>query len=287
MRLVTTVHGWGVKGSLRTEAYYALDRWLLRHYDEVLCVSEDLERRSLDAGVARQRCWHVPNAIDTDEYRRRRPAAVVKRELGVPAQRLVIGAVGRLSPEKAFDLLIEVVADLHAGRGPTAGASGLDLELWIVGEGGERGRLERRIEELGMSDRVRLLGYRDDTVPLYEAMDVYALSSTREGLPNALLEAMALGLPVVATRIAGVPGLVEDGRYGLLVEPGSAAELSRALETLARDRTLRERLGTEARGTIERSHSFAQRMETVRHIYDRTLASHAPTPHAPMPEATR
>ena len=91
----------------------------------------------------------------------------------------------------------------------------------IVGEGDEQARLEALIAELGRGDRVRLLGYRPETCGLYEAMDVFALSSLREGLPNVLLEAMALEVPVVATRVAGVPRLIHDGENGLLVEPGS------------------------------------------------------------------
>ena len=263
---MTTVHGWGVKGSLKTNAYYLFDRFLLRYYDEVICVSKDLEARCLASGVAPERCWHVPNAIDTQEYRRGRPAAQAEArgELGVPPHRLVLGAVGRLSPEKAFDTLIGSVAELVS--------RGHDLELWIVGEGPERSRLESCIAASSAPDRVKLLGYRGNTIPYYEAMDLYALSSTREGLPNALLEAMAFGIPAVATRIAGVPGLVEDGVGGLLIEPGSEAALTGALETLLGDRDLRHRLGQGAREKIEATHSFARRMDAIRAIYDHTLS---------------
>ncbi len=141
--------------------------------------------------------------------------------MGLRPDRLLIGAAGRLSAEKGFDLLIRAVHPLLQG--------GLDVDLVIVGEGDERPRLEALIAELGLADRVQLLGYRSDLPDWYEAMDVFALSSLREGLPNVLLEAMALETPVVATRIAGVPRLVRHEENGLLVEPGSVEALAGAL----------------------------------------------------------
>jgi glycosyltransferase involved in cell wall biosynthesis len=267
MRLVTTVHCWTVRGSLRSELYYALDRLLLRHYDQVICVSEDLRRRSLDAGVAPDRCWHVPNAIDTEEYRRSRPSDAAKRALGVAPGRRVIGAVGRLSREKAFDALIASTGRLVADA--------LDVELWIAGEGPERPRLEEAVARLGLRERVRLLGHRADLEPLYEAMDLFVLSSTHEGLPNALLEAMAFSVPAVATRVAGVPGLIRDGENGLLVEPGSVEALTAAMRTLLDDADLRGRLALSGRRTIEETYSFSRRMADIKTIYDRTLGVEA------------
>ncbi len=263
MALITTVHGWGVEGGWRTALYYALDRWFVRRYEEVVCVSRDLRAACLRFGVPSERCWLVPNAIDTEEYRRSGDARAAAARRGVPAGRRVIGAVGRLSPEKAFDDLVRAVAELTA--------RGLDLELWIAGDGPERQALERLVVELGVGERVRLLGHRGDTLELYRAMDVYVLSSRKEGLPNALLEAMALELPVVATRIAGVPQLIDDGANGLLVDPGAPGQLVAALERLLADPEAARRLGRAARGTVEERHGMAARMERMREIYEVAL----------------
>ena len=263
MRLVTTVHGWGVQGGIKTPLYYAFDRLLVRRYEEVICVSEDLRQRCLRHGVPPERCWLVPNAIDTEEFRRRGPAAQAASRAGVPARRLVVGAVGRLSPEKAFDDLVRAVTGLVA--------AGHDLELWIVGDGPQRQALTDLIDQLGMTERVKLLGYRGDTLELYQAMDVFVLSSRREGLPNVVLEAMALELPVVATRIAGVPTLIRDGENGLLVEPGAPPALTGAIGRLLASPARRRELGTAARRTIEERHSMTARMESVRRIYDVAL----------------
>ncbi len=263
MRLVTTVHGW-VKHTRRTPLYYRIDRLCLPRYERVICVSPDLVAASRRAGVPARRCVLIENGIDTDEYRRHLGTAEAKARAGVPAGRLVVGAVGRLSGEKGFDLLVRAADRLLR--------EGLDLELWIVGTGDQRPPLERLIADLGRGDRVRLLGYRADTVDLYQAMDVFVLSSLREGLPNVLLEAMALEVPVLATRVAGVPRLVRHGSDGILIEPGSEAELADGLRRLLTDPTLRGRLAAAGRRVIEERYSFRARMDKVRAVYDELLA---------------
>jgi glycosyltransferase involved in cell wall biosynthesis len=262
MRLVTTVHGW-VKETRRTPLYYWIDRVCLPHYEIVLCVSEDLCDRCLAVGVPADRCVLVVNGIDTAAYTRRVPVEEAKRRLGVPASRFVIGAVGRLSAEKGFDLLLRAAAQLlKAGR---------DLEVRLIGDGDQEQELRRLIAELGWPERMHLLGYRPDLVPLYEAMDVFVLSSVREGLPNVLLEALALEVPVVATRIAGVPRLIRDGQTGLLVEPGALSELTAALERLLGDAALRARLAAAGPALVETEFSFARRMERIARLYDGLL----------------
>ena len=135
----------------------------------------------------------------------------------------------------------------------------------IAGEGRQRGTLEALAEGLGLGDRVLLLGHREDTVAVYEAMDAFALSSLREGLPNALLEAMAMEVPVVATRVAGVPRLVEDGLSGLLVEPGSEDDLTRVPGPAAGGPCPAGPAGAAgARRPSRRRYSFEARMRKIR-----------------------
>lgn len=271
MRLVTTVHGW-VHFTARTPLYYAVDRLCLPYYDRVICVSDDLVERCLAAGVSAERCLLVENAIDTAEYSRRVTVEEAKRRLGLRPERPTIGAVGRLSTEKGFDLLIRA-ADrlLRAGH---------DIEVLIAGEGGHKPQLQALISELGRADRVHLLGYRSDTIELYEAMDVFALSSLREGLPNVMLEAMALEVPVVATRVAGVPRLIQSGENGMLVASANLDELTDALAALLKDTPLRNKLAFAGRRTIEERYSFEARMHKIRAVYD-LLLRRPGVPHPP------
>jgi glycosyltransferase involved in cell wall biosynthesis len=262
MRLVTTVHGW-VKHTRRTPIYYAVDRSCLRFYEQVICVSDDLVGKSLACGVSQSRCVLIENGVDTQEFARRRDRTSARKAIGLDPHRKLVGAVGRLSGEKAFDVLIRAADRLWK--------DGWDFDVVIAGEGDERGRLEALVRELGRADRVRLYGHVADTVPLYEALDVFALSSLREGLPNVVLEAMALEVPVVATRIAGVPRLVREGETGLLVSPGSAEELANGLARVLADAGLAGRLAAAGRREVENNYSFAVRMAKLRKLYDELL----------------
>ncbi len=262
MRLVTTVHGW-VKHTRRTPLYYRIDKFCLPRYERVICVSKDLHDECLALGVPEDRCLLIENGIDEVEYLRTGSQAEAKQALGISPQRMVVGAVGRLSEEKGFDRLVRATERL--GRG------GLDVQLLLVGEGDQDARLRALIAELGCEDRVRLFGFRANVKELYQAFDVFALSSLREGLPNVLLEAMALEVPVVATRIAGVPGLIDHEKNGLLIQPGSVDELTAALERVLLDAELRQRLAKAGRETIVSRYSFAVRMSKIQAIYDRLL----------------
>lgn len=252
LRLVTTVHGW-VKHTSRTPLYYAIDRWTLPRHDEVIAVSADLFEKCREAGVPEARLTLIENAIDTDLFHRRAP-----RPSGGP---LRIGAVGRLSEEKGFDLLIEAVERLLE--------RGLDLELAIAGEGDRAEDLAARIASSPYRERLQLLGFRSDTVELFEGFDVFCLSSLREGLPNVVLEAMAMEVPVVATRSGGMEAFARDGEDAVLVDPGSVEELVRGLSTLVESAERRESLARAARDRVVRELSFARRMERVVEVYDR------------------
>jgi glycosyltransferase involved in cell wall biosynthesis len=269
MHLVTTVHGW-VKTTRRTPLYYKIDQLCLPRYRSVICVSEDLCESCLSAGVPAERCVLIENGIDTEQFRRTQPRAEAKAKLGLTPGRFVIGGVGRLSPEKGFDVLLDAARRLVA--------EGLDAGVVIAGEGDEHPRLLARARELGIAERVRLLGYCADVRPVFEAMDVFALSSHREGLPNVVLEAMAMETPVAATRIAGVPRLIHDQESGLLVAPGSAEELAQAVARIARDERLQDLLQRNGRRCVETNYSFAGRIDKIRAIYDELLSGPATAP---------
>jgi glycosyltransferase involved in cell wall biosynthesis len=264
MHLITTVHGW-VKHTNRTPLYYGIDRYSLRRYEQVVCVSDDLVARCREIGVRPKRLHLILNGIDERTFERQYPPgeSPLRRERGVPPGRLLLGAVGRLSSEKGFDILIRCVHTLVG--------EGHDLELWIAGEGYHRPDLEKLIAALGVGDRVKLLGFCEDTLALYHALDLFVLSSLREGLPNVLLEAMAMRVPVVATKVAGVPKLLTDGDTGLLCEPADEPGLTASIRSAVTNKDLRLRLAHSARDLIERRYSFARRMNQEKAIYDQML----------------
>lgn len=267
MKLVTTVHGW-VRHTRRTPLYYRVDKLCLPQYEGVICVSEDLYQQCLRLGVQEPRCQLVPNGITSEAFQRTKSQDEARGCFAHPLPKLLVGAMGRLSPEKGFDLLIRAASELLD--------AGTDLSLWIAGDGAQRGELESLIAECGHQDRIRLLGHVDSSQTFYEALDVFVLSSLREGLPNVLLEAMALGLPVLATRVAGTPALVQHDANGLLIAPGSSAKLAQGLHELLSDPNRAKSLGSAAQRRVRESFSFEQRMQTMATFYNHLMTPDRP-----------
>jgi glycosyltransferase involved in cell wall biosynthesis len=188
----------------------------------------------------------------------------MKARLGFRPDRKLIGAVGRLSGEKNFAGLIEAVSRLVR--------QGQDVELAIAGEGAERANLERLIAAQPEPERFHLLGFQSELGDFYQALDVFALSSLREGLPNVLLEAMAYQVPVVSTEAGGVVRLIENEHNGLLVSVNDPTSLAAALARMLSDQNLAESLASRGRQTIIERFSFAARMERICAVYDELLS---------------
>ena len=268
MKLVSTVHGWGVR-SLKTPLYYKIDRSCLRYYDKVICVSDELYQQCCDARIAEDRLLTIPNGIDLSAY----PIpddtqkAAAKSALGLSSDRFVIGSIGRLSGEKGFDHLIHALADLLE--------CGYPADLVLAGDGDERARLMECARDHGVAQNVRFLGHVSDPRSVYSALDVFVLSSLSEGLPNVLLEAMATGVPIVATRVGGIPSVLTNEYDGLLVAPGSADQLTVALTRIAHNDVLFAELGQNARSTAEKRFCFEKRMQSMRTVYDELLQLNA------------
>jgi glycosyltransferase involved in cell wall biosynthesis len=252
---IFTVHGWaftahsGIVGRL----YRWADRLARPLTTVTVCVAEHERATGLAAGTCSEaRTVVIPNAID---------AAAAPRARGDRTTPLLV-AVGRLKAPKDFRTLLHALAALP----PEAG------ELLVVGDGPDRPRIEAEIQSLGLHDRVRLAGQRSDVPELLAAADVFVLSSASEGMPISVLEAMAAGLPVVASRVGGVPELVIDGETGLLVAPGDAYELAEALRRLFADAGLRQRLGDAGHVRVRERFDVALFRRAHVELYSRELA---------------
>jgi len=265
MKLVTTVHGWVVHTS-KTPMYYRVDKACLPRYDRVLCVSDDLYDTCDSRGVSPSRLELLPNAIDTSLFTRSTEPrhASLRKEWRVPSGRFIIGAMGRLMPEKSFDQLIEATATLVD--------RGLEIELWIAGDGPCHEDLKKMVDDKKLSNRVRLLGFVEDTHAFYESLDMFALSSQREGLPNVILEAAAMRLPILSTRVAGIPKMLTDQVHAILCDIGDTDCMVASIEQIYHDKTLRRTLSESARQLVEAKYSFRQRMDRMTAIYDDLLS---------------
>lgn len=230
--------------------------------DQLLTVSQAQRRTYEKIGVPAERLTTVLNGI-----RPRRPGpgrTAARQALGLAPEQLVVMSVGRLNVMKGHRYLVEAVPEL-AGRFP-------DLAVVVLGTGHLDEALRRQAEDLGVSDRVHLLGHRPEARMLLDAADVFALPSRHEGLPLALLEAMDAGLPVVATRIIGSDEVVVDGETGLLVRPRDPAALATALGRLLADPAARQRYGRAGRQRYLEQFTSARMAADTRAVYEQVLA---------------
>ena len=261
---LSTAHGFA--GDSRSEQfYYAVEKRLLARFPRVIAVSKPIKAELVRTGSQPDRVTVINNAIDHRRFQRD-PAKrdPIRQELGFAPGDIVIGAVGRLESEKRFDLLLEATAQLR-GRFPA-------VHLVIVGEGRLRGDLEDAIGRLGLPGHCRLLGHRTDVIALHHAFDVFVQSSEREGTPNAVLEAMALETPAVATDVGGTGELMTDGVHGLLVPRHDVRALHDALARVLADPAAARSRAVAARARIESELSFEQRMQKVGAVYEELMA---------------
>jgi glycosyltransferase involved in cell wall biosynthesis len=228
-------HTWSYEGQpLRR----VLDRELIaRTSDRFIAVSREDRRRMTDVeGIDPKRTLFIPNGVAPF------PAATgrdVRAELGIAPDAAVIGVVGLLRPQKAHDVLLRATAQIVR--------SYPQVRMLIVGDGPERERLERLVEELAIGQSVCFAGMRADIPDVLGAFDIAVCSSNFEGSPLSVLEYMDAGLPVVATRVGGLPDMVVPGETGLLVAPRDEAALAGALEELLRDPQRARSMGQRGR----------------------------------------
>ncbi|MDA1232365.1 MAG: glycosyltransferase, partial [Planctomycetota bacterium] len=230
MHLVTTAHGW-VRFTAKTPLYYKIDRFCMKRYEDIICVSTDLYDRCIENAVPADRLHQIDNAIILDDYSAAAPTLQDKARFGFESQRFLIGAIGRLSEEKGFHHLVNAVARLIQAGNPVG--------LVIAGEGHLRGQLQQQIDDLELRDHIRLAGFLADPRELYRASDLFVLSSLREGLPNVVLEAMASQRPVVVTNCNGIPKLIENKVNGLIVPINNEPALHDAIAGFVRSDELR------------------------------------------------
>jgi glycosyltransferase involved in cell wall biosynthesis len=227
----------------------------------VLTVSLPFREELIARGVNPDRIQIVHNAIPPDwgrSFRQPDKARALRSQLQIGADRNVILIVGRLSREKDHLTLLEAVARLPSELLP---------HVVIVGEGPERPHIEERMRTLHLTNSVTLTGQQETAEPYYGIAQVAVLSSRSEGSPNALLEAMAVGVPVVATRVGGIPEIVSDHESALLIEPGDVTAMKGSLTALLQDPVLAGNLVQHARQRILKHHSPEARVTKLVDTY--------------------
>lgn len=264
--LVATLHGW-VEASTSLRLYTRLELALLRRFDALVVVAAEQVDRLARAGVPRTRIRHLDNGIDLPA-RDEAGAAALRVQLGLSPATRVFTAAARLSSEKNLHMLLRAFAPV-AQRHP-------DAVLLLAGDGPQRDELQALVRQLGLGWRVRLLGMRHDMPAVYALTDHLVLPSLTEGMPLAVLEAMACEVPVIASAVGDIPRLLAHTAHGRIVPPGDAEALQAALDQAAAAPRVRDQAGAAR----VRGHHCAQSMarsylELYRDLLEKTHARRA------------
>ncbi len=246
--VVAVSHGW-TAATLKVRINECLDRLVLRWMDRIVCVSAAQADRVRRAGVNAERIVVIRNAIHTEPFDNADPAYRSRMQSWFSRpRRRIIAAAGRLSPEKGFDRFIAAAA-LVAKRDADAG-------FVLFGEGPLREALTRQIDACGLAGTFVMAGFRTDIERFLPSCDLLVLSSWTEGLPVIVLEALAAGVPVVATAVGGTPEVVYDGVNGYLVSPGDTVALAQRIRDALSDEIQRRVMGEQGRQLIRQEFTF-------------------------------
>jgi len=257
--VIAVSRGWTAE-TWRVRLYEVLDRRVLGRMDRVVCVSHAQAERVRRARVAPQKTMVIHNAVRADRFSGPRDGNRARLEqLFAEAPERIVGAAGRLSPEKGFEVLLDAAAEAVRDD-PSVG-------FVLFGEGPLRDALAEKIRELGLKGRFVLAGSCPELDRLMPCFDLFALPSFTEGLPNVALEALAAGVPVVATAAGGTPEVVRDGENGYLVPPGNSAALAKRIADALSGEGLLRKFGSRGRQRVEKCFSFARQAESYVRLF--------------------
>jgi glycosyltransferase involved in cell wall biosynthesis len=250
-------HSWSFRGAPMRRL---IDREVIARFSDVcITVSREDRRRMIEVErIPPEKIVFVPNGIEVKDGLRRHD---VRAELGIPPADPLIGSIGTLRPQKAYGTLLRAAAMLVRER-PR-------LRVLIAGDGPEGDRLRRLIDELGLGDKVLLLGRRSDVFDILGALDVAVCSSDFEGSPLAVMEYMEAAVPIVATSVGGIPDLIEDGVHGRLVAPHEPWAIAEAVSACLADPDRAREMGLRARERRRAEFDLSNTVAHLAELYDR------------------
>ncbi len=264
VRAVATVHLHDLS-TRRLRLYRLADLLVLRAFPKVIAVAEALRRELIAAGLPGDRIVTVHNAIDAEAFASDASSrgSKLRQQMGIGAQQPVISTVGRLSPQKGL------IDFLRSARRVLSTSP--NVRFLIIGDGPARQQLWDLSHYLGIQGAISFLGYQRDIAPFMAMSDVIVMASLWEGFPYVLLEALALARPVVATRVGGIPEIVEDGSSGLLVPPRDPERLAAAILYLLRNPGTAAKLGQQGRERVEREFNVQTMARQTAQVYREVL----------------
>jgi glycosyltransferase involved in cell wall biosynthesis len=259
--IIATIHGWVSTGTQfsRMRVYEWLDSLVLPQIDGVVLVNKGMLKHPKLDRRKNIKLYIVNNGIGIQQPVQY-PCELLKLS---PPVGLNIVAVGRLSIEKGFDILLKALALVIK--------KGEDISLVLFGEGCERSTLEALVYQLDLQERVKMPGFVENVASTFHCFDFLMMPSLTEGLPITLLEAMRAKLPVIASKVGGIPNVLEDGLCGLLVEAKNIEELANAIIKFSKSKSLRRQFANRAFEAFQKSYSAKNMTESYTRIYSHVL----------------
>jgi len=258
MKLVTTTHGW-IGNDIKERFYNWLDKKSLKCFDKVITVSDVGNRYLRKSGIPSDKLVTIHNAIDLEDFKKTDEIQDVRKKLDLDDKVPVIGYIGRLSREKDLNALLFVIKKVISKI--------KEAVFLIVGGGPERDNLTTLSKELQINSNTFFLGHRDDIKKIYKSLDVFVSTSLTEGLPNTMLEAQAMEVPVIATDVGGVGEIIDNGVNGLLYRPRDIDGIADGIYTLLTDSNISAKFAREGRRIICEKFSFDERMKKIEKVY--------------------
>lgn len=264
--IIHTPHGhifYGYFSKLLTSIFIWIERLTARITDKIITLTDRGKEEHLVFKIGRDDQYvTIYSGIDiSPKVSHQELKAHLKKQWVLNNRDFIFGSVGRLDPIKGTSFLIDAMA-LVVKENPRA-------QLLLVGDGSQREKLQKQCAALGLQGHVKFTGFQKDPAPFIEIMDVFVLASLNEGMGRVILEAMVYAKPVIATRVGGIPELIEDGKSGLLVDPQDDAALGAAMIRLAKDRPLRERMAREAKVKAGDKFDIERMVKDIENLYQK------------------
>ncbi len=258
MRLITTTHGW-FANDCKERFYNWIDKKTLKYYDYIIAVCEKMRYHLLDTGVPPEKLKKIHNGVDVDNFHSNGDTEDLRTELKIDKNVPVLGVVGRLSAEKRVESLFDILKEVIAKIG--------DVKLLIAGDGPLKTNLQLKARNLNLRKHVFFLGQCQDIKRVYKTIDSLVSISSTEGLPNNILEALAMETPVLATKVGGIDEIITDGLNGLLFPPEDKTGITRGIADLLSDRRMAADFARKGRELVCKRFSFDERMRKIEELY--------------------
>lgn len=258
--IVVTQHLWSWAKSFKLKMYIKLEALTMRFIPKVVAVSDQIREEIIKNGVSPKKVIVIDNGINIDKYCKSDDFSDLKLQLNLPDKAPVVGTLARLSKQKGINYLLEAAKNILEKVPNT--------HFLIVGDGPLRNELQNQAKDLGIFQNIHFLGFRTDCEKLLKIMDIFVLSSIDEGLPMAMLEAMATKKPVVVTSVGSIPKVIKNNENGFLVEPANSKELAEKIIYLLNNEQKRKEFSEKAFKTVVNNYSSEAMCKEYLKVYD-------------------